>query len=100
MNERLNPEAETRTEMNTKASFTVGWIAYTAAFAIGGAIAIHRYWNGPGGRREREEAADRLRAEQAAREAVEEERIRRERAAAKLRAARDITAKMSQETAH
>ena len=70
--------------MNTKVSTTVGWVAYTAAFCIGGGYALHRYWNGPGGRKEREAEADRLRAEEEAREAEEEEKIRRLRAATKL----------------
>lgn len=69
--------------MNTKSSVAVGWAAYTVAFAVGGGYGIHRYWNGPGGRREREAEADRVRAEQAAKEAVEEDRIRRQRALAK-----------------
>lgn len=66
--------------MNTKASVTVGWIAYTVAFLVGGGYAINRYWNAPGGRREREEAADRARAQDAARELLEEERIRSQKA--------------------
>lgn len=65
--------------MNTKQSATVGWIAYTAAFAIGGGLGVYKYWYAPGGRKEREAEADRRRAEEAAREAEEEQRIREER---------------------
>ena len=73
--------------MNTKASATVGWIAYTVGFSLGAAYAVNRYWNAPGGRREREEMADRARAEEAAREAIEEDRIRKERRARKIQMA-------------
>ncbi|CDF35475.1 unnamed protein product [Chondrus crispus] len=69
--------------MNTKQSFTIGWIAYTAAFGIGGGLGIYKYWYAPGGRKEREAAADLRRAEEAAREAEEEQRIREERRRAK-----------------
>lgn len=65
--------------MNTKQSVTVGWTAYTAAFAIGGGLGIYKYWYAPGGRKEREAEADRQRAAEAAREAQDEHRIREER---------------------
>lgn len=73
--------------MNTKASWAVGWFTYTAAYGAGAAYAIDRYWNETGGRREREAEADRIRAEQAAQEAIDEERIRQERRLAKQQAA-------------
>lgn len=41
---------------------------------------MHCYWNSPGGRKDREAEADRIRTEEAAKEAMEEERIRRDRA--------------------
>lgn len=67
--------------MNTKRSVTVGWMAYTAAFAVGGGLGIYKYWYAPGGRKDREAEADRKRAEEEAREAEEENRIREERRA-------------------
>lgn len=73
--------------MNTKSSTIVGWLAYIAAFSAGGGFALHRYWNAPGGRKDREAEADRVRAEEAAREAIEEERIRKERAEKKTKVA-------------
>lgn len=65
--------------MNTKSSATVGWIAYTAAFVIGGGIGIYKYQYAPGGRRDREKAADEQRRKEEAMEAEEEARIRAER---------------------
>ncbi|KAI0562686.1 hypothetical protein FGB62_55g059 [Gracilaria domingensis] len=70
--------------MNTKSSVIYGWVAYTVAFVVGGGIGIHRYWNGPGGRKEREAEAEKKRVEEAAREAEEEARIREERRLEKL----------------
>lgn len=70
--------------MNTKSSVIYGWVAYTIAFTVGGGIGIYKYWYAPGGRKEREEEADRIRAEEAAREAEEEARIREERRLQKL----------------
>lgn len=65
--------------MNTKGSFLFGWIAYTAAFAIGGGIGVYKFVYAPGGRRDRQKQADRQREMEAAREAEEEARIREER---------------------
>lgn len=72
--------------MNTKSSSLAGWIAYTLAFAVGGYIGIDRYWNGPGGRKEREAEADRKDQEREAMEKEYEDRVRRERAEMKRRA--------------
>lgn len=69
--------------MNTRQSVTVGWMAYTAAFAVGGGLGIYKYWYAPGGRKDREAEADRKRAEEEALEAEEENRIREERRRAK-----------------
>lgn len=70
--------------MNTKGSVIYGWVAYTAAFAIGGGLGWYHYFHGPGGRNEREQRADMAREREAAREAIEEERIRQERRQKKL----------------
>lgn len=73
--------------MNTKQSAIIGWVAYTAAFAIGGGIGLYRYKYAPGGRRDREAAADKLRQEEAIREAEEENRIREQRRLAAIESA-------------
>lgn len=65
--------------MNTKSSFIFGWVAYTVAFTVGGGIGIYNYWYKPGGRRDRERAADEQREKEAQLEAIEEERIRQQR---------------------
>lgn len=70
--------------MNTKKSSLIGWVAYTAAFIVGGGIGIYRYWYAPGGRADREKEFEKLREQEAAMEAIQEERIRQERRAAKL----------------
>lgn len=69
----------------------MGWIAYTAAFAIGGGIGIYKYRYAPGGRRDRELEADRQRQEEAAREAMEENRIREERRKERLLSAAQLS---------
>lgn len=71
--------------MNTKGSVIYGWITYTAAFAIGGGLGWYHYFYGPGGRNEREQRVDLARKREAAREAIEEERIREERRQKKVR---------------
>ncbi len=73
--------------MNTKSSSIAGWLAYIAAFGVGGYIGIHRYWNRPGGRKEREAEADRKDQEREAMEKAYEDRVRRERAEMKQKAA-------------
>lgn len=65
--------------MNTTRSVVVGWVAYTAAFVVGGGIGLYKYKYAPGGRRDREIVADKLRQEEAVREAEEEDRVRKER---------------------
>lgn len=65
--------------MNTKSSVVFGWVAYTAAFAVGGGIGYYNFYYKPGGRRDRERMEDEQRAIEAAREAEEEERIRQQR---------------------
>jgi hypothetical protein len=65
--------------MNTKASFGLGWVAYTAAFGVGGAVGWRRYYYAPGGRRDREKAAERAEAVREREEAEFEERVRAER---------------------
>jgi hypothetical protein len=65
--------------MNTKASVGIGWASYTVAFIVGGGLGYHRYYNGPGGRKEREEEATRVAQEREREEAAYEERIRSER---------------------
>lgn len=65
--------------MNTKQSTIVGWLAYTLAFGIGGGIGYYKYWYAPGGRKDREEIADKQRSIEAAREAEEEQKIREQR---------------------
>lgn len=65
--------------MNTKQSFVYGWVAYTIAFTVGGGIGIYNYWYKPGGRLDRQRAADAQRQREAEQEAIEEERIRRQR---------------------
>lgn len=66
-------------KMNTKKSFIIGWAAYTIAFTVGGGIGIYNYWYKPGGRLDRQRAADLQRQEEAKQEAIEEERIRQQR---------------------
>lgn len=70
--------------MNTKSSVIYGWLAYTAAFAIGGGIGYYNYFYKPGGRMDRERVADYVREREAIREADEENRIREERRLRKL----------------
>lgn len=70
--------------MNTKSSTIAGWIAYTVAFGVGAYYGINRYWNKPGGRKDREAEADRKRAEEEVQERLYEERVRKERAMSKL----------------
>lgn len=65
--------------MNTKRSFLFGWLAYTAAFAIGGGIGVYKFVYAPGGRRDRQMQADLQREKEAALEAEEEDRIREQR---------------------
>lgn len=65
--------------MNTKSSALVGWLSYTAAFAVGYFV----FFNGSGGRKEKIAEADRLLKEREEREKIEEDRIRAQRAALK-----------------
>jgi len=65
--------------MNTKSSALVGWLSYTAAFAVGYFV----FFNGSGGRKEKIAEADRLLREREEREKIEEDRIRAERASLK-----------------
>jgi hypothetical protein len=65
--------------MNTKRSVMYGWVAYTAAFAVGGAIGWHRYYYKPGGRKDREEAVETEEAASAAADKRYEEEVRRAR---------------------
>lgn len=78
--------------MNTKNSVIYGWIAYTSAFIVGGGLGIYKYWHKPGGRKDRELEADKIRAEEVAREAEEEARIRQERSLEKIQKATHSTA--------
>lgn len=65
--------------MNTKASVGMGWLIYTAAFCVGGGYGLYKYYYQPGGRKDREEVAERERLRREAEEAEYEERIREER---------------------
>jgi hypothetical protein len=65
--------------MNTKASVGFGWAAYTVAFGVGAAIGWHRYYNAPGGRRDRDIVGEKERVERERQEADFEARVRLER---------------------
>lgn len=72
----LGKKAQTDRKMNTKTSFMLGWMSYTAAFVVGGAIGVYNYKYRPGGRADREKAAEQERKRQEELEAIEEEKIR------------------------
>ncbi|OSX68906.1 hypothetical protein BU14_2111s0001 [Porphyra umbilicalis] len=78
--------------MNTKRSVAAGWAAYASAVAVGASYGYYRYMYGPGGRAERQAAAD---AAFAAQEAADQEHytaIRAERTAAAEAAAAAVAA--------